>query len=124
MGAIINLGKYLFAIPFLVFGIFHFMNAEQMAAMAPGGTIMVYISGLALVLAAISILIGKMDKLACLLLALLLLLFIAFIHIPGMMNAADDMAMQMSMSGLLKDLGLMGGALLAAKTAKDNAVVG
>jgi uncharacterized membrane protein YphA (DoxX/SURF4 family) len=124
MGSIINLGKYIFAIPFLVFGVFHFMNAEAMSAMAPGGVIMVYISGAALIAAAISIFIGKLDKLACLLLALLLLIFIFTIHVPGMMNAADDMAMQMSMSGLLKDFALAGGALLAAKTAKDNAIVG
>ena len=124
MGSIINLGKYIFAIPFLVFGLFHFMNAEAMSAMAPGGKIVVYISGVALILAAVSIVIGKLDKLACLLLALLLLLIIALVHVPGMMNAADEMAKQASMSMMLKDIGLMGGALLAAKTAKDNAVVG
>ena len=52
MSNIIGLGKYIFTIPFIVFGIMHFMNAEMMAAMAPGGTIMVYIAGLTMILAA------------------------------------------------------------------------
>ncbi len=115
------LGKYIFAIPFVVFGIFHFMNAEAMAGMAPGGTIMVYISGVALILAAISIFIGKLDKLASVLLALLLLLFIVLIHAPGL---GDEATQQMSMPNLLKDMGLLGGALMAASQAKDNSVIG
>ena len=121
MNGIIGLGRYIFAVPFLIFGIMHFMNADAMAGMAPGGSIMVYISGLALVLGAISIFMGKLDKLACVLLAVLLLLFIILIHAPGL---GDEASMQMSMSGLLKDLGLLGGALMAASQAKDNSVIG
>lgn len=75
MNSLISLGKYLFAIPFAIFGIMHFVAADQMAAMAPGGTIMVYVSGLCLILAAVSIILGKLDKLASVLLAVLLLLF-------------------------------------------------
>ena len=100
MKNIIGLGKYIFAIPFFIFGIFHFMNAEQMAGMAPGGSIMVYVSGLTMILAAISIFMGKLDKLACVLLALQLLLYIIFIHAPGL---SDEASMQRSMSALLKD---------------------
>ena len=58
MNAIINLGKYLYAIPMAIFGVMHFMNADAMAGMAPfGGAIMIYITGLALVAAAVSIII-------------------------------------------------------------------
>ncbi len=121
MDKLIGLGKYVFAVPFLVFGIFHFMNAEGMAGMAPGGTIMVYLTGVALIAAAISIFIGKLDKLACVLLALMLLLFILMVHTPGL---GDEESMQMSMAALLKDLGLVGGALMAAGNAKDSAVIG
>ena len=64
MNAILNLGKYLFAVPFAIFGIFHFMNTEMLAGMAPGGSVMVYITGIALIAATVSILIGKYDKLA------------------------------------------------------------
>jgi putative oxidoreductase len=120
MNAILGLGKYLFAIPFAVFGIFHFMNAEGMAGMAFGQTILVYLTGAALILAALSMLIGKFDRLATVLLALMLILFVLLVHMKGAM--AGDQA---AMGGLLKDLMLAGAALLYAKNeAKDHSVIG
>ena len=121
MNNVIGVGKYIFAIPFLIFGILHFAGADDMAAMAPGGKMMVYFTGLALIAAAISIFIGKLDKLACLLLALMLVLFIVIVHAPGL--GSED-TMQMSMMAVLKDLGLAGGALLCAGNAKDDSIVG
>jgi len=117
MNSIINLGKYLFAIPMAVFGIMHFLAADDMAAMAPGGKIMVYITGLALILAAVSIIIGKMDKLASFLLGVMLLLFI----IPHAQNLATN---DMEMLNILKNLALAGGAFMYAKMAKDNSYIG
>ena len=116
MNSIIGLGKYLFAIPFIVFGIFHFMNANEMAGMAFNSSLLVYLVGVALVAAGISTIIGKMDRLANLLLALLLILFVILVHAPGLGN---EETMQMSMSGMLKDIALAGGALMAASQAKD-----
>ncbi len=125
MQSVLGLGKYLLAIPMIIFGVLHFMNAESMAGMAPfGGAFIVYLTGLALILAGISLIIGKLDKLAAVLLALFLLLTAFTIHLPGLMNAADDNAMAMSMGGMLKDIALAGGALLAAQLAKDNSVIG
>ena len=123
MKAIINLGKYLFAIPMLVFGVMHFMNADAMAGMAPfGGAIMVYVVGLALIASAVSIFIGKYDKLATVLLALMLILFILLLHVQGL---GDEATMQNSMGALLKDLGLAGGALMyAGNLAKDDSIIG
>jgi putative oxidoreductase len=124
MNAIINLGKYLYAIPFGIFGIMHFMNADDMAGMPPfGGSIMVYITGLALVAAAVSIIIGKMDKLASVLLAVLLLLFVFTMHLSGVMSG-DEAQMMTSMPNLLKDTALAGAALMYASMAKDDAVIG
>ena len=120
MNAIINLGKYFFALPMAIFGIFHFMSADTMAEMAPfGGAIMVYVTGLALIAAAVSIIIGKMDKLASVLLALMLLIFVFSIHLPGVMGGNE-----MAMPSLLKDVALAGGALMYASMAKDDAVIG
>lgn len=119
MKQIIGLGRWFFSVPFLIFGVFHFMGAENMAAMAPGGVIMVYFTGLCLVAAAVSMFIGKYDKLAAMLLALMLFLFIVIIHVPAV--AGGD---QMSMMSLLKDLGLIGGALMyAGAYAKDHSIV-
>ena len=136
MNSIIGLGKYLFAIPFAIFGIMHFMNADSMAAMAPiGGAIMVYIVGAAQLAAAISIIIGKYDKLAAALLGLMLLLFI-IPHAMGMGIAEDamalahgyanaEMAQQMNMVAIMKNLIMAGGAwIYASSAAKDDAVIG
>jgi len=102
MNGIIGLGKYLFA---------------DMASMAPGGVIMVYATGAAFVAAAVSIFIGKLDKLAAVLLALMLLLFI----IPHAQNMANDEA---EMFNILKNIALAGGALMYASMAKDDGVIG
>ncbi len=120
MDSIIGLGKYLFAIAMAVFGIFHFMNAEQMATMVPiaGGKMWIYLSGLGFILAAISIIIGKYDKLACIALTIMLLLFVALIHIPGILNL-DIGIQQNSIIATLKDLALAGGALMCASQARD-----
>ena len=136
MNAVLNLGKYLYAIPFAIFGIMHFMNADAMAGMAPfGGSIMIYITGLALVAAAVSIIIGKYDKLAAALLGLMLLLFI-IPHAIGMGIAEDamalahgyanaEMAQQMNMVAIMKNLIMAGGAwIYASSAAKDDAVIG
>lgn len=122
MNALLSAGKYLFAIPFLIFGAFHFMNANAMAGMVPlpGGAIWVYLTGLGLIAAAVSIFIGKMDKLATFLLGVMLLIFVLALHLKGAM--AGDQA---ATTGLLKDVALAGAAwLYAGNLAKDNAVIG
>lgn len=124
MNAILNLGKYLFALPFAVFGAFHFMNLDGMATMAPGGKIGVIVSGVGLIAAAVSMIIGKLDKLASVLLAVMLLLFVALIHAKGA-TSEDPVVAQNSIGGVLKDLMLAGAALMYAKTmARDNSVIG
>ena len=101
--------RILFAAPMLMFGMFHFMNAEGMAQMAPfGGVIIVYLTGLALIAAALSIVIKKKAALACMLLGVYLLLTALTVHIPAMQT--DEMAM----SSVLKDVALAGGAWFMA----------
>ena len=117
------LGRILFCIPFVAFGLMNVTGAEKIAgfvpAWMPGGLILVYITGFAELAAAASILIGKQTRLAGQLLALLLLIFVFTIHVPGMMNAADEMTKLMSLAGALKDLGLAGGALLVSHIYSD-----
>ncbi len=108
-----TVARILFALPFLGFGIGHLMNASMMAGYVPipGGIIWVYVTGLAMVLAAIAAITKFQGKTAMLLLALLLLIYIVTIHIPNLMKPET---MQMGMMGLYKDTGLMAGALLLA----------
>ncbi len=112
MNALLSLGKYLYAIPFAIFGIFHFMGAEAMAGMVPipGGVIWVYITGLALLAAVVSMLTGKKDKLATMLLGVLMLIFALAIHLPGALGGD-----QAATASLLKDLSLAGAAWMYAQ---------
>jgi uncharacterized membrane protein YphA (DoxX/SURF4 family) len=118
MDTFIKSGKYLFAAPMAIFGIFHLMNGPAMAGMVPGfvpgGVIWVYITGLALLAAAVAIITGKKAKLASVLLAALLLVFVLTVHLKGAM-AGDHLAV----GSLLKDLALAGGALVFAGTRND-----
>ncbi len=119
MNAITGLGKYLFALPFIGFGLFHFMGADAMAGMAPGGVGMVYFTGAALIAAGISMLIGKLDKLAAVLLAVMLLLFAFIVHAP---NVTPE---NMEMGNILKNVALAGGALMYAHSlSRDHTAIG
>lgn len=111
-----TIGKILYALPLLIFGMMHFMKGGEMSGMLqnwPAALFFVYLSGAGLVLAAVSIIINKYTRLASLLLAVELLLIIVFMQIPGLMSD-DPMTMQMAMMMTLKDMGLMGGALIIA----------
>ncbi len=114
MNAITGLGKYLFALPFAIFGVMHFLNGNAMAGMVPfpGGVIWVYLAGLAMILAAVAIFLGKRDGLATLLLGFLLIIYVLTIHLPGILNAADEMSKAGAMGGLLKDTALAGASFL------------
>ncbi|MBP6672764.1 MAG: DoxX family protein [Bacteroidetes bacterium] len=109
-----TVARILFAIPFLAFGLMHFAFAENMGkaipSFLPGGVLWVYLSGAGLIAAAVSLFIQKMVTEAMFGLSLFLVSAVALIHMPGMGNP-DPMMQQMAMSGLLKDIGLLGGAL-------------
>lgn len=128
MNAFLSLGRWVFALPFAIFGLFHFLNADAMAnyvvpAYLPAKAIWVYLSGAGLIAATVSMLIGKYDKLATTLLGVFLLLLVLMVHLPGAMAGGEGA--QASMSMLLKDLALAGAAMMyALNYAKDKAVIG
>ena len=103
----------LFALPFALFGLFHFVGAEAMAGMVPvpGGLFWVYFTGVALLAGSAGILTGILGKWAAYGLAALMVLFALTIHLPGL---GDPNMGQLSMISLLKDLALGGGALAFA----------
>lgn len=113
-----TIGKFLYAIPFAIFGIFHFMKGDQMAGMVPswvpGGIFWVYLTGVAMLAAGICIIINKKASLATLLLAVLLLLFVLTIHLPAVIGGD-----QQAMTSLLKDTALAGAALFMSAYFKD-----
>ena len=122
-----TVARILFALPFLIFGLMHLSNGDKMTEMipsfVPAPLIMNYIAGAGMALAAIAVIIKKKGDLACLLLALQMLLFIVLLHIPKimqvpefveMMGGNEEMTMATGMVHTLKDLGLMAGALTYA----------
>lgn len=122
MNAVLStIGRILYALPFGVFGIMHLMNANAMEGMVPfpPRIVWIYVTGAALLAACISILINKKAKLASLLLGIMLIIFVLAIHLPGVINAGDQSAMQMSMANLLKDMALSGAAFIYSSVAKD-----
>lgn len=113
MKALGFIGKLLYALPLALFGLFHFMSASAMAGMVPSmfpyPEIWVILTGLALILAAVAILIGKKARLASLLLGVMLLVFAIMIHLPGFLNGDHS-----ATGNFLKDVALSGGAFFMA----------
>ena len=111
-----RLACVVFAVIMAVFGIFHLINAENMKDVVPkflpGGILWVYVTGIGFILASLAILINKYTKLACYLLAVMLVIFILTIHVPNIVNGTDEASKQSSLLNMLKDFGLTISALL------------
>jgi uncharacterized membrane protein len=108
--------RVVFALPFFVFGINHFAMTEQMSgivpAWIPGDAFWVYLTGVVHIGAAVAIMANRFVRTAGIVLALMLLGFVATIHLPAMMAGGEGFAG--AMTALLKDTALAGGALMAA----------
>ena len=111
---IAKIAQTVFALVIVFFGIGHFTNADKMVgaipSYIPGGVIWVYLTGAGLLLAGISLIIGKQAQLASYLLGAMLLVFVLTIHLPAVLNAADEGARTMALMGFTKDLALAAAA--------------
>jgi uncharacterized membrane protein YphA (DoxX/SURF4 family) len=108
------IGRILFALPFGIMGVNHFLMKDYfigiMSTFIPGGAYTILLTGFLLILACIFIIANKFIKTVCYSLAGLLFIFIVTIHIPGLSTAN----WQIAFIELLKDTGLMGGAIMIA----------
>lgn len=114
-----TVGRILFSVPFLVLGIFHFVYTGKLAGMLAGWPVpevFVYIAGAGLLLGAIAIIINRYARLAAWLLALELLIIILGVHVPQLMDPKTHMA---GLTAIVKNTGLIGGALMAAGILKN-----
>jgi len=120
MKKITTLGRILFAVPFAVFGINHFLMTNyylgMLTSFIPLGAYTIVLTGIMLIGASISIITKKYIKQATLLLAFLLLIFILTIHIPHLLNGSDKTA---TLIALFKDISLMGGSMMIAGIYSD-----
>jgi len=114
------IGRILFALPFGIMGLNHFFMYNYYVGMVssfiPGGGFTVIITGLALIAACVAIISKKFIQIACMLLALLLLIFICTIHIPGLFDPVNQ---KIALIELLKDTALLGGSLMIAGIFKE-----
>ena len=117
-----NLARMIFAATVALFGIFHFLGAAAMAGVVPSyltfipGEIWVYLTGLCLLAAATAIVLERQVKLACYLLALMLVLFVLMLHVP---NLADAEKGQMAMASMLKDMAMAMCAILIGNDSEE-----
>ena len=115
---IFKIGTILYALVIGFFGINHFVNGMGMQRLVPsflpGGVAWVYITGTALIAAAIAFLLNKQTRLAGLLLAVFLILIVLTVHLPAVLNAPDEGSRRFPMVNMIKDTGLAAAALLIA----------
>ena len=115
MKKLTTVGRILFAIPFALFGINHFLMLDyylgMLTSFVPLGAYTIVLTGIMLIAASISIITKILVKFSTLLLAGLLFIFIITIHIPHMFTDADK---TITIIGLLKDISLLGGSLMIA----------
>lgn len=112
-------GRLAYALPFAVFGLMHLGAAPQLAPVVPdfvgGGVFWVYFTGVAMLAAVVGIAFNTLLVPACLGLALLLAVFVLTIHVPALVGGAP---LQPTLTNLLKDIALAGGALMAMRAVR------
>jgi putative oxidoreductase len=115
MKKLTTIGRILFATPFALFGINHFLMLNyylgMLTSFVPLGAYTIILTGIMMIAASISIITKVLVKFSTLLLAFLLFIFIITIHIPHLFTDADK---TITIIALLKDISLMGGALMIA----------
>lgn len=110
-----TIGRILFALPFAIFGINHFIMMDyylgMLTSFIPLGAYTIILTGIMLIVASISIISKKFVKFSTIMLAILLFIFILTIHIPHLLS---DTEKTVTIIALLKDISLMGGSLMIA----------
>ena len=114
-----RLAKAAYGLVMLAFGVLHFKSAHDAAMLKslpsylPGdGSVWIYVTGSAFMLAGLAIVINKYKRFACYGLAAMLLVFILLVHLEPAIN-------EKSYYQPLKDIGLAMGAILIANNASN-----
>jgi uncharacterized membrane protein YphA (DoxX/SURF4 family) len=117
--ATIKLGRLLFAIPLVVFGVQHFLYAGFVATLVPswilGHLFWAYFVGVAFVAAAVSIATEMNARLASTLLGIMFLLWVLILHLPRVVAAPHN---GNEWTSAFVALAMSGGAFLVAGTLK------
>jgi uncharacterized membrane protein YphA (DoxX/SURF4 family) len=107
------IGRILFAVPFGIFGLNHFLMQDfyegMLTSFIPGGGYTILFTGVLLIAACISIIMNRYVRISCAVVAFMLLMFIFTIHIPQLF---DPEKAKLAFVELLKDTSLLGGTLM------------
>lgn len=100
----------LFAIVLAFFGLYHFIDPEDLVVFVPNyvpsGHVAVYAVGTLLMLASISILLHRQVKLVCYVLALMLAVFAIAVHLQGYLSVSDKQLKALSLMNSIQGLAL------------------
>lgn len=115
-----------FAIIIAFFGANNILHAKVMASnvpsFLPAAIVMVYISGIGFLLAAVAFIIDRYAKLAGYLLALLLLVIVFSVDVPGIIRAVNAHVKMVFITNMLKDAALAMAAILIADISRERPV--
>ena len=114
MNAVTAIGKYLFALPLVIFGILHLVSGFVALSMVPpANMIWVYVKGLVMLLAGVAILIERKDAVAAFLLGLVMFASAMFILPETITTFGPDLVA----TNLLMELAIAGAAFIYARSA-------
>ena len=118
----IAFGPGFFAVPLALFGMQHFAQhndvIQAVPSWMPGRIFWVYFVGIALIAAALSLVTGRMARLAALWLGIMFFLFVLLLHVPNVWANPGDRFVR---AVLFRDLSLGGAAwCLAANLTGEN----
>jgi putative oxidoreductase len=115
---IYRIGLVLYALVIGFFGVNHFLSStgfqNTIPSFIPYHIFWVYVTGAALILAAISFLTGKKTKMAGIFLFVFLIIIVLTIHLPALIHSEGSPIVSIALTNLVKDTGLAGAALMIA----------
>lgn len=118
-----RLAIIVFAVIIAFFGANNILHAKSLAATVPsflpGSTIFVYISGAGFMLAAVAFILDRYAKLAGYLLALLLLIIVFSVDVPGIVRTNHTPIKMLYVTTTLKDAALAMAAVLIADISRE-----
>ena len=111
-------GRIAYGLAIIIFGVLHFTYAETLQDLIPsympfGSWFWVYFVGVAMIAAGVSILIRKLDRVACILLGAMFLLFIIMVRLPYDFGK-DNEKRKFYLIEMSKEIALAGSAFVIA----------
>lgn len=121
-----KLAIIIFAVIMAFFGANNILHAKSMAANVPSflplAKVVAYISGIGFLLAAVSFIIDRYAKIAGYLLALLLLLIVFSVDLPGIVRAPNEPIKMLFVTAMLKDAALAMAAVLIGDISRERTI--